>query len=200
MLWHLPDDRVPQGAPKASGAGRRGFAGQRCGQGTGRSRKARLGGRWLCSGGPLGGFHCRRHFARVLPGAVNQPSLPRRSGTRTGAHTRPAAAAGLPPPGSINQAPPPQPESCPRGLLCVCRPQAWEAGRSAPGSRDPGRVPMCGQGRLGTPPSRPHPGTWCLGPTTLICRASLLVGQRPDSCPLCGFFSNTVTPERGEGN
>lgn len=115
-----------------------GLGEQCCGQGTRRSCKARLGGRRLCPGRV--GFMAAGTL--LLLGAVNQLFLSKPAGMRTGAHSRPAAAAGPPPSGSINQARPPRPERRPWGLLCVRPSQAWEAGRRASGSPGPCRVPM----------------------------------------------------------
>lgn len=130
-----------------------------------------------------------------LLGAVNQLFLSKPAGMRTGAHSRPAAAAGPPPSGSINQTRPPRPERRPRGLLCVHQSQAWEAGRRASGSPGPLLGSHVGKGGLKQPRpsavSTPGLGDWDRG---LICRASPLVGQRANSSPLCGS-PNTVTPE-----
>lgn len=130
-----------------------------------------------------------------LLGAVNQLFLSKPAGMRTGAHSRPAAAAGPPPSGSINQTRPPRPERRPRGLLCVHPSQAWEAGRRASGSPGPLLGSHVGKGGLKQPRpsavSTPGLGDWDRG---LICRASPLVGQRANSSPLCGS-PNTVTPE-----
>ena len=90
--------------------------------------------------GPQSGFHFCRDLTGVPPGAVNQPFLARSAGMSTGSHP-------TPPPGSINQALPPQPECRPGRLLCVSLQRAWVGRpRVRKGLEHPSVFPTPGRG------------------------------------------------------